>query len=205
MNGAEALRTICASLAAALALCALACLLPDNPYQRWQLADRPLFDTLQWAYERIHFDDRPIDVVVVGPSRTFFGVSMPEVEQRLSERGQPVHVANFSVPGEGRNLHWAVLAEVFKVKSPKVVVVGVSEPRTEFGIPSSKRLLRRRRLHFRRLLCCIIMPMISPSSPLGRRSYSSRGSFPNWPAFATRSIGKLMRERSRITRPVILS
>ncbi|MGO9421742.1 hypothetical protein [Roseiarcus sp.] len=140
MNGAEALRTICASLAAALALCALACLLPDNPYQRWQLADRPLFDTLQWAYERIHFDDRPIDVVVVGPSRTFFGVSMPEVEQRLSERGQPVHVANFSVPGEGRNLHWAVLAEVFKVKSPKVVVVGVSEPRTEFGHPEFKKV-----------------------------------------------------------------
>jgi hypothetical protein len=33
-------------------------LLPDNPYQRWQLADRPLFDTLQWEYERMPNDTR---------------------------------------------------------------------------------------------------------------------------------------------------
>lgn len=118
-------------MVAALALCALACLLPDNPYQRWQLVepiDGGLFAKLRWAYERIHFDDRPIDVVVVGPSKTFFGASSLEIERQLSELGQQEHVANFSVPGEGRNLNWAVLNEVFKAKSPKVIVVGITEP-----------------------------------------------------------------------------
>lgn len=131
MNGVRALRTICASLGAAVALCALVCLLPDNPYQRWQLVepiDGGLFTNLRWAYERIHFDDRPIDVVVVGPSRTFFGVSSVEIQRRLSEQGQSALVANFSAPGEGRNLNWAVLDEVFNTRSPKVVVVGVTEP-----------------------------------------------------------------------------
>ena len=56
MNGRKALRTICASLAVALGLCALACFLPDNPYQRWQLVDDydfGLFAPLRRAYERI--------------------------------------------------------------------------------------------------------------------------------------------------------
>ena len=135
------MRTIGASLAAALALCALACLLPDNPYQRWQLVepiDGGLFATLRWAYERIHFDDRPIDVVVVGPSRTFFGVSSDEIERKLSEQGRKENVANFSAPGEGRNLNWALLNEVFKAKSPKVVVVGVTEPPGLWGHPMFK-------------------------------------------------------------------
>ena len=128
MNGRKALRTIGASLATALGLCALACLLPDDPYQRWQLAEPiygGLYTNLRLAYERMHFDDRPVDVAVVGSSRTLLGISVARVEQQLAARGLTAHVANFSSNGNGRNVQWAVVNELVKTKSPKVIVVGV--------------------------------------------------------------------------------
>jgi len=137
-GGAKAARTICASLAVALGLCVLVSFVPDNPYQRWQLAPRPLFQTVPWIYERIHFDPRPIDVVVVGPSKTFNGVNMAEVERRLAERARTVSVANFSLPAEGRNVNWAILEETFKAKSPKVIVIGVDALSVEYGHPAFK-------------------------------------------------------------------
>ena len=128
MNGRKALRTICASFAVAMGLCALACFLPDNPYQRWQLVenyDFGLFTPLRRAYERIHFDSRPIDVVVVGTSKTQLGVSAARIEQQLASRGAPANVVNFSVATAGRNAEWAVVHEAFKTKSPKIIVVGI--------------------------------------------------------------------------------
>ena len=142
-NGLNALRTICASLATALALCAGACLLPDNPYQRWQLvdsadADGGIFANLRWAYERMHFDDRPIDIAVVGPSKTMNGVSAPRIEEQLASRGITAHVANFSAVAAGRNLQWAVVHELLKTKSPKVIVVGVDAHPFFYGHPAFK-------------------------------------------------------------------
>jgi hypothetical protein len=122
VNGVRALRTIVTSLATALALCALACLLPDNPYQRWQLVDSMdvdggLFANLRWVYERMHFDDRPIDIAVVGPSSTFNGVTSERIERELAARGVTAHVANFSAVASGRNLQWAVVDELLLVLS----------------------------------------------------------------------------------------
>ena len=143
MNGVRALRTILASLGAALALCAAACLLPDNPYQRWQLvdsvdADGGIFANLRWAYERMHFDDRPIDIAVVGPSMTLNGVSSDRIEQQLAARGITAHVANFSAVAAGRNLQWAVVDELLKTKSPRVIVVGVVAHPYFYGHPAFK-------------------------------------------------------------------
>jgi hypothetical protein len=128
MNGRKVLATIGISLATALGLCALACLLPDEPYQRWQLAEPiygGLYTNLRWAYERMHFDDRPVDVAVVGSSRTLIGVSAARVAQQLMARGLSAHVANFSTNGNGRNVQWAVVDELLKTKSPSVIVIGV--------------------------------------------------------------------------------
>ena len=141
MNGRKALRTICASLAVALGLCALACFLPDNPYQRWQLVDDydfGLFAPLRRAYERIHFDPQPIDVVVVGTSKTQLGVSAARIEQQLASHGAPANVENFSVATAGRNAEWAVVNEAFKTKSPKIVVVGIEGYQTRYGNPAFK-------------------------------------------------------------------
>jgi hypothetical protein len=107
--------TILAALAVALLLSAAVCLLPENDYQRWQLQDPD--GRLRWIYERIHFDPKPIDVAIVGPSRAQLGLSAAAIEQDLAQRGKHVNVANFAMVGAGRDLQWAILDELFKAKS----------------------------------------------------------------------------------------
>jgi hypothetical protein len=123
--------TILAALAVAVLLCAAACLLPENDYQRWQLADPE--GRLRWIYERIHFDPKPIDVAIVGPSRAQLGLSAAAVEQDLVKQGKPANVVNFALPGAGRDIQWAMLNELFKAKSPKAVVLEVEEEPYPFG------------------------------------------------------------------------
>jgi hypothetical protein len=117
---------------------AAACCLPDNSYQRFQLTDGTLFNTLRYAYERIHFDSRPIDVAIVGPSRSQLGLSAPIVQRRLASLGWTANVENFSVIADGRNVEWSIVNEIFKVKSPKVIVVAVDETPYHYGHPAFK-------------------------------------------------------------------
>jgi hypothetical protein len=123
--------TILASLAVAFILCAAVCLLPENDYQRWQLQDPD--GRLRWIYERIHFDPTPIDVAIVGPSRAQLGLSAAAIEQDLAKQGKHVKVANFAMLGSGRDLQWAILEELFKAKSPKVIVLEVDDQPYPFG------------------------------------------------------------------------
>jgi hypothetical protein len=108
--------------------------LPDNPYQRFQLYGL-FYRRLAWIYERIHYDPKPIDVVVVGSSKTFTGVSADEVEQRLSALGKRANVANLSLVIPGRDAQWAVLDELYKAKSPGILVVPIEEILPSTGHP----------------------------------------------------------------------
>jgi hypothetical protein len=123
--------TIVAALAVALVVNVAVCLLPENDYQRWQLQDPD--GRLRWIYERIHFDPRPIDIVIVGPSREQLGLSAATIEQDLAQRGKHANVVNFAMVGAGRDLQWAILEELFKAKSPKVIVLGVEDQPYPFG------------------------------------------------------------------------
>jgi hypothetical protein len=125
--------TILAALGVALLLNVAACLLPENVYQRWRLADDVMGGRVGWIYERIHFDPKPIDVVILGPSRAQLGFSAAAVEQDLARDGKHADVVNFALPGAGRDIQWAILDELFKVKSPKVVVVEVDDEPYPFG------------------------------------------------------------------------
>lgn len=116
----------------------MACALPDDPYQRWQLTDGTIYDQLRWAYERIHFDERPVDVAIVGPSKSLLGLSTTRIEQQLDARGVTAHVANFSAVAAGRNVEWAVLDELFKAKSPRLIVVAVDSDPVPYGHPAFK-------------------------------------------------------------------
>src|SRR5271156_134290 len=104
MGGFKAFRTILAAVGVALALSAAVCLLPENDYQRWQLVDGTIYGQLRWIYERIHFDPKPIDIAILGSSRTQLGLSAATVERELALRGKPANVVNFSLVGEGRNI-----------------------------------------------------------------------------------------------------
>jgi hypothetical protein len=125
------LSTILAALGVALVLNAAVCLLPENDYQRWQLQDPD--GQLRWIYERIHFDPKPIDIAIVGPSRAQLGFSPAAIEEDLAQHGKHANVVNFALPGAGRDIQWAILDEVFKAKSPKLVVLEVEEQPYPFG------------------------------------------------------------------------
>jgi hypothetical protein len=131
MAGLRLFGVLGAALAVAFILNAAVCFLPENDYQKWQLQDPD--GRLRWIYERIHFDPRPIDIAIVGPSREQLGLSPDAIEQDLAERGKHANVANFALPGAGRDIQWAILHELFKAKSPKVIVLGVEEQPYPFG------------------------------------------------------------------------
>src|SRR5579862_88989 len=107
-------------LVTAAALAVAATFLPDNPYQRFQQLDGTIYGNDRWSYERIHFDPRPIDVAIVGDSKTLVGLNAGEIERRLGEHGKQVNVANMSLEGAGRNVQWVLVRELLKTKRPRV-------------------------------------------------------------------------------------
>jgi hypothetical protein len=134
MTGLRLLGVLGAALGVALLLNAAVCLLPENDYQRWRLADESMGGgRLRWIYERIHFDPKPIDIAIFGPSRAQLGLSAAAVEQKLAQRGKHANVVNFALPGDGRDIQWAILDELFRAKPPKVVVLEVEEQPYPFG------------------------------------------------------------------------
>jgi hypothetical protein len=123
--------TILAALVVAIVLCAAVCLLPENNYQRWQLQDSD--GRLRWIYERIHFDPTPIDIAIVGSSRAQLGFSPAAIEKDLAQQGKKANVVDFGIVGAGRDLQWAILEELFKAKSPKLIVFAVDNQPYPFG------------------------------------------------------------------------
>jgi hypothetical protein len=99
------LRKFACLLGVAFGVAAVACLLPERPYERWQLLDGTIHGRSRWIYERTHFDPRPIDVMFVGPSRIARAIDPLQLQAQLSKSGQPVHVVNFSLPEGGRNIN----------------------------------------------------------------------------------------------------
>ncbi|MEO8812429.1 MAG: hypothetical protein ABI376_05915 [Caulobacteraceae bacterium] len=127
MKRLHPMRTCALVLGAAVAVAAGACLLPENPYQRWQLLDGTIHANARWIYERSTFDPAPVDVAVVGPSRTGAGVNAPRLQRDLAGRGIVANVVNFSLPESGRNINEAVVATLLARKRPTLLVIGVTE------------------------------------------------------------------------------
>lgn len=125
---------------AALVTAVAAAALPDDPYQRWQSVENTLYANAAWSYERIHFDPRPVDVAIIGSSRSQLGLSPVRIAEGLAARGRPVTVANMSVIEDGRNLEWAIADELFTVKRPKLLVILISERFNRWGHPGFKYL-----------------------------------------------------------------
>lgn len=123
----------------AVVLAALVCFLPNDPYQRYQQLDGTSYQTVRWAYERIHFDPTPIDVLILGSSRTLLGLRTSLIEQRLAKAGKPAHVVNTSLVGEGRNSEWVIYEELLKAhRHPKVIVMMIAGSPRPWGHESFK-------------------------------------------------------------------
>lgn len=126
-------RTIVAILAVALAAGVAAASLPDNEYQRFASLEKTIHNRLRWIYERIHHDPTPIDIAVLGPSRSGAAVSAPRLEVDLSTPGRPLHAVNFSLPENGRDLHWVIAEQLLATRNPKLILIAVIEKPGRYG------------------------------------------------------------------------
>jgi hypothetical protein len=111
----------------ALVLAVGAAMLPDRPFRRWSSFHGTIYAEAQWIYERCQFDPTPIDVAVIGTSRTREGVSAPRLEADLAARGLPLHVVNFALVASGRGSDLAILDELLREKRPRLIVYEIQE------------------------------------------------------------------------------
>ena len=128
-------------LGLAALLTAAATALPHNPYIRYQQFANGDFGRARWVYERIHFDPTPIDVAIIGSSRTEAAVSAPKLEAALSRQlGRRIHVAGLAVPMEGRDAHFVIAQDLFRTRpETRLVLVSVVEP-IRFSHPAFKNI-----------------------------------------------------------------
>ena len=141
ITGARAARSLILAIMTAVGLLLGFCLLPDDAYLRWQSSEHVndgLFSTLAWTYERIHFDPRAVDIAILGPSKTMLGLSADRIQRALREENSDMTVANFSVTATGRNVEVAILKELYRVKTPKILIIEVDDTLPYWGHPAFK-------------------------------------------------------------------
>lgn len=125
-------------LLGSLAFAAMASILPDNPYQRYSSLEKTIHNRLRWIYERIHYDETPIDIAIIGPSRSEAAISAPRLHDQLLAVNRVAGVVNFSLPESGRDLHWVIGRELLSYRNPKLMVIVVTEKPGRFGHPAYK-------------------------------------------------------------------
>jgi hypothetical protein len=111
----------------AVVLAVGAAMLPDRPFRRWGSLHGTIYAETNWLYERTRFDPTPIDIAIVGTSRSREGVSAPRLDADLEAQGLPLHSVNFSLVQAGRGSDLAMLDELFRDKKPKLIVYEIQE------------------------------------------------------------------------------
>ena len=103
-------------------------LLPHDRYYRYQSHDNISTRKADWIYERLHFDETPIDVALIGTSRMAGGLSGPLIQKRYCKAtGREIHVANLAIPMTGRNMHYVVAKEAARIKQPTLAVIEIND------------------------------------------------------------------------------
>ena len=129
MHKALSPRTFLAFFVAATALILIgATLLPHDRYHRFQTHHNVTTRKADWIYERLHFDKTPIDVAIIGTSRSAGGLSGPHIERAYClATGRRIHVANLAIPVTGRNMHYVVAKELARTKTVQLAVLELNE------------------------------------------------------------------------------
>lgn len=130
------------SLSMFVMLCVGAVFLPHDPYLRYQQLSNTLQFRLEWVYDRIHHDPTPIDVALVGVSRTQASISAPKATEMLSQAlGREVEFANLSMPQQGRNAHFAVVRQLLDTRpETQVLVLSVVEQMPRMAHPAYRNI-----------------------------------------------------------------
>lgn len=133
----SALRLIGIGLACAVLVLAGSLFLPHDRYIRFQDVRLEAYARLGWIYERIHFDQTPIDVAFIGTSRTLNGIDPQAVARAIAgETGRCLDVTNLAVPSYGRNLHWLLARELLENRKVGTLVLEVFENETRLPHPA---------------------------------------------------------------------
>lgn len=127
MQTKKFLPTLFISLTISVIILVAVALLPDSSYTRYRLLNVGAYKLATWAYERIHFDTTPVDVVFIGTSHTMNGIDSELVEAKLNQNGGAAHVVNFAIPHFGRDMHYTLIKELLAHRKPKVIVLEVRE------------------------------------------------------------------------------
>jgi len=118
------------ALGLALGFGAMLALVLSLPFDRYIAAQRSAGSEMfhaRWVYERIHFDPAPIDVAIIGSSRTEAGISPVVMSQELSRKlGRAIHVANLSVVKPGRDYHDLLVRDLLDAH-PEVRLIVLSD------------------------------------------------------------------------------
>lgn len=111
-----------------VALSAAAIALPHAPYVRWQSLKGTIFESMGYFYERLHYDPAPVDVVIIGSSRSQVGLSAPLLEAELKAKGHSLRVLNMSVAAAGMDLRVVEAREAFRAHPGiKLMIIPVVE------------------------------------------------------------------------------
>lgn len=102
--------------------------LPHAAYIRYQAFNDTIFQRLAWVYERLTYDATPIDVLVVGSSRSARGVNVELVEGALAGLGDDLVLANISEPASGLDIRLTKIRHALETHPEiKLIVLGVVE------------------------------------------------------------------------------
>ncbi|MEL6362113.1 MAG: hypothetical protein AAFR21_13630 [Pseudomonadota bacterium] len=109
-------------------LFSISILVPHNKHDRFERHHDGTTQKADWIYARLTFNPTPVDVALIGTSRTGAGLSAPRIEAAYCmATGQRIHIANLSIPQTGRNLHAVIVKELLQHKSPGLILVEMNE------------------------------------------------------------------------------
>lgn len=141
-TGTRPLLLVALVLLTFLGLSAASLALPHDPYIRYQQLADTLHEPAISSYERLHFDDTPIDIALIGNSRLNSGVIDSLLGSELEARlGRPVNVVNLSLPQEGRNAHYALANELVESHPEiRLIILSAIEQMPREGHPAFRSI-----------------------------------------------------------------
>jgi hypothetical protein len=106
---------------------AAALTLPQNKFLRYQTPLDPQTPTAPWIYQRIHFDQTPIDIAFIGTSRTGVSVHTRRLENRLAVHGIHVKATNIYMIHSGINMQYVLAKELLTSRKVTLLVMEMTE------------------------------------------------------------------------------
>ncbi len=99
-------------------------LMPYSKEFAYHYIENDCYNHGAWIFDRITINKVPIDVAFIGSSHTIHSFQEKKMEEILKSND---HLANFGYCRYGRNLQYSLLKLLLQHKSPKLIVLEVSE------------------------------------------------------------------------------